>query len=125
MVVLLVPRPGAGRASTAAPHRRLSGRVERRAVAGRCPGPQHHGAARQAAPRGRVSDDKPTIPTRVEITSGGHQVVIECAGTLAAVSKRALELWRATDDQAIMRGYNTVGFHADIRVDHLEPDGPA
>lgn len=64
------------------------------------------------------SDDPTTVTTRVEITAAGHQVVIETTGCLSDVAQKALELWRATDDKALTKGYGTsVGFHTDIAVD--------
>lgn len=69
-----------------------------------------------------MSDEEPTpsvvitpVITHVEINSGGHQVIIESAGSLRRVAKKALELWQATDDKAITKGYGTsVGFHTEL-----------
>lgn len=76
-----------------------------------------------------MSEGEPTKPlTRVEISAGAHQVVIECAGTLNAVAKKALELWRSTETADIARGYGTsVGFTAELSIEDRyveeEPDG--
>lgn len=77
-----------------------------------------------------MSDEEPTTPvvitpavTRVEITSGGHQVVVEAAGRLRTIAGKALELWRATDDRALTRGYGTsVGFHTELGPEAAEDD---
>ncbi len=54
------------------------------------------------------------IPTRVEISAGGHQVTIESPDSLNTVARKALELWKATDSPAIVRGMSTsVGFSMD------------
>lgn len=75
-----------------------------------------------------MSDEEPIpsvvitpVITHVEINSGGHQVIVESAGSLRRVAKKALELWQATDDKAITKGYGTsVGFHTEMRPDHVE-----
>lgn len=62
-----------------------------------------------------MTEPEPTKPTRVEIAAGGHQVVIETEAPLTTVANVALELWRATDDKAITKGYGTsVGFHTEL-----------
>ncbi len=51
--------------------------------------------------------------TRVEITAGGHQVVVESCDPLATVKKVALDLWKATDSAAVTRSVGPVGFQAE------------
>lgn len=63
-----------------------------------------------AAPAAEPSPSPP--PTRVEITAGGHQVVVEAVAPLNTVAKKALELWRDTDSPAVARAADTVGFTA-------------
>lgn len=36
-------------------------------------------------------------PTRVEIATGNHQIVVESTDPLRTVARKALELWNATD----------------------------
>lgn len=65
-----------------------------------------------------MSDAEPTKPTtRVEISAGAHQVVIEAAGSLHFVARKALELWAATETPSIGRGYAALGFHTELAVE--------
>ncbi len=52
-------------------------------------------------------------PARVEITAGGHQIVVESCDPLATVKKTALDLWKATDSAAVTRAVGAVGFQAE------------
>jgi hypothetical protein len=63
-----------------------------------------------AAPAAEPSPPPP--PARVEITAGGHQVVVEAVAPLNTVAKKALDLWRETDNPAVSRAADTVGFSA-------------
>ena len=55
----------------------------------------------------------PATATRVEISAGGHQVVIEAAASLRVVKKAALELFFATDSPNITRGTGAMGFQTE------------
>lgn len=61
----------------------------------------------------RKTTTEPTTPTRVEISAGGHQIVVESSDPLATVKKAALDLWKATDSAAVTRSVGPVGFQAE------------
>ena len=58
--------------------------------------------------------DGPPAVVHVEISAGGHQVVIEAAASLNVVKRVALELFQATDSPDIARGLGAgFGFTGD------------
>ncbi len=68
--------------------------------------------------RQSTTDGPPPI-VRVEITAGGHQVVIEAAGSLNVVKKAALDLFRDTDNPNITRGAGS-GFGLAGEIAHTD-----
>lgn len=62
--------------------------------------------------------------TKVDITTAGHTVIVECDGDLDVVAAKALELWRATRDPRIDRAYGATGFTTE-RADGSYCDGDA
>lgn len=49
--------------------------------------------------------------TKVVISTAGHEITIEADGAdLDTAAAKALELWRATRDPQLSRGYNAAGF---------------
>jgi hypothetical protein len=56
--------------------------------------------------------------TKVDITTAGHTIIIECDGDLGTVAAKALELWRETRDPKIDKSYGTTGFSTE------RSDGP-
>lgn len=66
---------------------------------------------RPAAPA--AEPPPPPPPTHVEITAGGHQVIVEAVAPLNTVARKALELWQATDRPADSREGEAVGFTAE------------
>jgi hypothetical protein len=49
--------------------------------------------------------------TKVVITTAGHEITVEADDVdLDQAAAKALELWQATRDPQMARGYNTAGF---------------
>lgn len=57
-------------------------------------------------------------PTRVEITAGSHQVIVEAADPLDTVAGKALALWQATGRTDDTREGEAVGFTAELAGPH-------
>lgn len=86
------------------------------------PGPGDAGpGGRDAAGAGAGVDPAP-VAARVEIAAGGHQVVVEAPESLHVVAATARELWMATDNDRLVRGYAPVGFAAETAAGPLPPD---
>lgn len=62
--------------------------------------------------RRETPNAQPPPPTRVEISAAGHQVVIEAVGPVDTIARKALDLWRKTDNPAAARSADVVGFTA-------------
>ncbi len=58
--------------------------------------------------------------TKVDITTGGHTVIVECDADLDAVAAKALDLWERTRDPR--RGY---GFAQHLGGSYDRAGGPA
>lgn len=62
-------------------------------------------------------------PVRVELTCGGHQVIVQAPGSLRTVAAKALELFRSIADPDVVRGFGTtVGFSATDPVTYTPAD---
>lgn len=69
------------------------------------------------------AEEPPPPVVHVEISAGGHQVVVEAAAPLHVVKKAALELFRATDSPDITRAAGGYGFAGEIApAGELPPD---
>lgn len=62
---------------------------------------------------GKQTDTEPPPTTRIEISAGGHSVVVEAVASLTVVQKVALHLFNATNDSPRIQGSGSIGFSAE------------
>lgn len=64
----------------------------------------------------------PVTLLQVEVEAGGHRVAITAPDPLLDIAKVAVELWRATDSKAIVKGYGTSVVHTELCPEPVECD---
>lgn len=69
-----------------------------------------------------MSAHKERTASRVEISAGGHCVVVEAFEPLVTVAATAKDLFRHTDDRTTKGTGTTVGFHTELQPGDLIPE---